>query len=388
MKFSLFYEMQISGPDGASESQTFRNCVEQAVLADKLGYHCIWAVEHHGLYEYSHSSAPEVFLSFVAAKTERIRIGHGVSLTPGKFNHPIRIAERVATLDILSGGRVSWGSGKSSSNVEADLFGIDKGDLHSQWEEALEMVPRMWTEDVFSWQGTHYNIPPAHIVPKPVQRPHPPLFGASSRIESLMKLGTMGIGALNFSMSSYNDLKQHVRVYKNLAKNANPVHWQRNNHFAVTANTCILENDDEACFHGIRGARYFKDTLKLYYNGDRPPLGSLQVNRSELSSLAIELTKQFRLNEDTQLLSIVGDPSIAIEKVKMFQDAGVDELILIMQLGTVPHEITMRSLQCFAEQVMPCFPDNDNETTIPALQEDKEEELDMAGVSSRKRRFL
>src|SRR5437867_3758778 len=118
MKFSVFYEMQLSGPTRAAEAQLFRDCLEQVQLADELGYHCVWEVEHHGLFEYSHSSAPEVFLSFAAARTKRIRLGHGVTLLPGRYNHPLRIAERIATLDILSGGRVSSGSGKSSSLLE------------------------------------------------------------------------------------------------------------------------------------------------------------------------------------------------------------------------------------------------------------------------------
>jgi alkanesulfonate monooxygenase SsuD/methylene tetrahydromethanopterin reductase-like flavin-dependent oxidoreductase (luciferase family) len=118
MKFSLFYEMQMSQPTRDKEAECFRNCLEQAELADRAGYDCIWAVEHHGLLEYSHSSAPEIFLSFVAARTTRIRVGHGVTLAPFRYNHPLRIAERIAALDILSGGRVNWGSGKSSSKVE------------------------------------------------------------------------------------------------------------------------------------------------------------------------------------------------------------------------------------------------------------------------------
>ncbi len=108
MKFSLLYEMQISEPTGESEAQLFHDCLEQCILADEIGYHCVWEVEHHGLFEYSHSSAPEIFLSFVAARTKRIRVGYGVTLLPYRYNHPIRIAERIATLDILSGGRVDW----------------------------------------------------------------------------------------------------------------------------------------------------------------------------------------------------------------------------------------------------------------------------------------
>ena len=184
MKFSLFFEMQISEPTRAKEAQMFHDCLEQAVLADELGYHCVWEVEHHGLYEYSHSSAPEIFLSFVAARTERIRIGHGVTLLPYRYNHPIRIAERIATLDILSGGRVNWGSGKSSSLVEQQAFENDIPTLHDQWLEAVEMIPRMWTADVFSHKGRFFDIPPTQIIPKPVQQPHPPMFAACSKPES------------------------------------------------------------------------------------------------------------------------------------------------------------------------------------------------------------
>src|SRR4051795_10917518 len=159
MKFSLFFEMQLSRPTRSTEAQVFRDCVEQAVLAEALGYHCIWEVEHHGLLEYSHSSAPEVFLAFVAARTKRIRLGHGVTLLPYRYNHPIRIAERIATLDILSGGRVNWGSGKSSSLVEQVAFENDIKSLHEQWLEALEMIPRMWSADVFSHKGKFFDIP-------------------------------------------------------------------------------------------------------------------------------------------------------------------------------------------------------------------------------------
>src|SRR5438045_7054154 len=161
--------MQLVDPTPEREAVLFRNCLEQAVLADALGYHCVWAVEHHGLYEYSHSSAPEVFLSFVAAKTTRIRIGHGVTLLPYRYNHPIRIAERIATLDILSGGRVNWGTGKSSSQVEQQAFETRPEELHAQWLEAVEMIPRMWASDVFEHHGKYFHLPPTQIIPKPVQ---------------------------------------------------------------------------------------------------------------------------------------------------------------------------------------------------------------------------
>src|SRR5262249_17906172 len=192
MKFSIFFEMQIADPTAAKEAQTFHDCVEQSVLADELGYHCVWEVEHHGLYEYSHSSAPEIFLSFVAAKTKRIRIGHGVTLLPFRYNHPIRIAERVATLDILSGGRVNWGSGKSSSLVEQVAFENEIPKLHDQWLEAVEMIPRMWAADVFEHKGKFFQVAPIQIVPKPIQKPHPPMFAACSNPDSAAYVRRLG----------------------------------------------------------------------------------------------------------------------------------------------------------------------------------------------------
>ena len=140
MNFSLFFEMQISEPTPVSERRVFHDCVEQAVLAEQLGFDGIWQVEHHGLYEYSHSSAPEVFLGYLAAKTNRVRLGHGVTLTPHRYNHPIRIAERIATLDILSEGRVNWGSGKSASAVEKQAFENDEGQLHDQCNNGSNLL--------------------------------------------------------------------------------------------------------------------------------------------------------------------------------------------------------------------------------------------------------
>ena len=142
MRFSLLLELQIASPNAASERQLFHDTVEQTVLADQCGYYGAWAVEHHGLYEYSHSSAPEVLLSYIAARTTRLLLGHAVTLTPWRYNHPIRVAERIATLDILSNGRARWGSGKSASLNEQSTFQIDRTELDGQWREAIDMIPK------------------------------------------------------------------------------------------------------------------------------------------------------------------------------------------------------------------------------------------------------
>ncbi len=355
MKFSVFYEMQIADPTRAGEAQLFRDCVEQATLADELGYHCVWEVEHHGLYEYSHSSAPEVFLAFVAARTRRIRLGHGVTLLPFRYNHPIRIAERVATLDILSGGRVNWGSGKSSSLVEQVAFENDVKTLHEQWLEAVDMIPRMWSADVFSHEGRFYKIAPTRIVPKPVQQPHPPMFAACSKPDSAAAVGKIGLGALNFAMGSDDDLSQKVADYRRAVAGAHPVGRQVNDHFACTPATLVLEDDREACRHGLRGARFFSESMARYYLSGTRPTGRLDVPRDFLAPADLEAARAARNAPGSTVNVVVGDPVAARETVQRFVDVGVDELILVMQMGTVPHELVMRSLRVFAEKVAPHF---------------------------------
>lgn len=355
MKFSLFFEMQISEPTRASERQLFHDCVAQAVLAEQVGFDAIWEVEHHGLYEYSHSSAPEVFLSYVAAKTKRLRLGHGITLTPHRYNHPIRIAERVATLDILSEGRVNWGSGKSSSAVEKVAFENRLDEIHDQWLEALQMIPQMWQQDVFQWKGRYYNIAPTQVVPKPVQQPHPPIFAACSKPESAKSVGALGIGALNFALGTDQFLKQKVADYRAAVAAARPRQYHKHNHFACTPPTLVLPDDRKACQYGFRGARFFAESMATYYFGSERPVGRLSVPRDFLSDDELQNAMAFRGASGSQCNAIIGDPSAACEMVQRFADVGVDELICVMQMGTVPHELILESIRTFGEQVIPRF---------------------------------
>jgi alkanesulfonate monooxygenase SsuD/methylene tetrahydromethanopterin reductase-like flavin-dependent oxidoreductase (luciferase family) len=355
MKFSLFFEMQMSRPTRKMEAQTFRDCVEQATLADQLGYHCVWEVEHHGLFEYSHSSAPEIFLSFVAARTQRIRLGHGVVLLPYRYNHPIRVAERIATLDVLSGGRVNFGTGKSSSLTEQDAFECDRKQLHEQWLEALELIPHMWSSDVFQHKGRFFDIPPTQVVPKPVQQPHPPLFAACSKPDSAALVGSLGLGALNFAFGTDDYLAVKVADYRAAVKAARPVGRAVNDWFACTPPTLCLRDDKKACEYGFRGARFFAESMARYYFSGRRPQGHLDVPRDFLAPDDLEAARAARNAPGSQMAALVGDPASVRESLARWKDVGVDELILVMQMGTVPHELAMESIRTFAEDVMPHF---------------------------------
>jgi alkanesulfonate monooxygenase SsuD/methylene tetrahydromethanopterin reductase-like flavin-dependent oxidoreductase (luciferase family) len=355
VKFSLFFEQQLSDPTRETERQIFHDSLEQAMLADELGYHCVWAVEHHGLFEYSHSSAPEIFLSFVAAKTKRIRIGHGCTLLPFRYNHPIRVAERIATLDILSDGRVNWGTAKSVTRVEREAFEIDATVVHRQWLEALRIIPRMWSEVDFAYEGEFFQIPPIRVIPKPVQVPHPPIFAACSKPEQAVAVGELGIGALNLAIYHDEMLAERVQGYRMAIGRAQaPVGSEVNNHFSCNPASLILKDDRRACRYGLQGARFFLQSM-VHYSGKERPIGPTSAMRGMPDEEDIERFRVARNTPGSQLSSLIGDPPCVRETVQRFQKAGVDELILVMQTGTTPHQLVMESIETFAEEVMPHF---------------------------------
>ncbi len=195
----------------------YREALEQVELADRLGFDYVWEVEHHFLEEYSHSSAPEVFLAAASQRTTRIRLGHGIVNVMPSVNHPARIAERLATLDLVSGGRVDFGTGESSSAAELGGFLIDREHKREMWHEALDATTRMLAEEPFAGiEGQFVQMPPRNVVPKPLQRPHPPIWVACSRRETIHLAGRNGIGALSFSFVEPEDAAKWVQEYYEL----------------------------------------------------------------------------------------------------------------------------------------------------------------------------
>ncbi|HVM95055.1 MAG TPA: LLM class flavin-dependent oxidoreductase, partial [Candidatus Acidoferrales bacterium] len=224
MKFDLLYELQAPKPHAEdSIHRCYKDSLAQIELADRVGFHTVWAVEHHFLVEFAYLSAPEVFLAAAAARTKNIRIGHGVVLLPHKFNHPIRVAERVAALDLISDGRVEFGTGRSSQ-YEQEGFEIDTTVSRDMWQESLEIIPRMWTEDPFEYVGRFVKIPARSVIPKPLQRPHPPIWMAATSPTSWEIAGRNGIGILGLTIFvSVPQLEERIRAYKAALREAKPV---------------------------------------------------------------------------------------------------------------------------------------------------------------------
>jgi alkanesulfonate monooxygenase SsuD/methylene tetrahydromethanopterin reductase-like flavin-dependent oxidoreductase (luciferase family) len=196
VEVSLMYEL--TAEDGTNDElvrRLFQETIEQVQLADRLGYRRVWFTEHHFLPDLSQSSAPEIMLSYLAAKTDNIRLGHGVVLLPHVINHPARVAERIAVLDVLSGGRVDFGTGRALNPGELEAFGVDPDESREQWLESLQAIPKMWMQNKFSADGKWLKFPERQVVPKPVQSPHPPIFTAATQPSTIQMAGEMGIGA-------------------------------------------------------------------------------------------------------------------------------------------------------------------------------------------------
>ena len=217
MKFGLFYELQLPKPADQDqwspddEQKIYHDMLDQVELADSLGFDYVFEVEHHFLEEYSHSPAPELVMAALSQRTKNIRLGHGIVLTPPGYNHPARVAERISALDILSNGRVEFGSGESASEMELNGFGVQRGLKKAMWEESTREIANMMVQTPYQgFQGEFFSMPPRNVIPKPLQRPHPPLWVAASRRETTMLAARFGMGSLGFGFETPEELAAQV----------------------------------------------------------------------------------------------------------------------------------------------------------------------------------
>ncbi len=374
MKFDLLYELQTPKPhDERSEWRAYQEALEQIELADRLGFDTVWAVEHHFLVEFAHSSAPEVFLTAAAARTRRIRIGHGVVLLPSKFNHPIRVAERAAALDLISDGRLEFGTGRSSQYEQAG-FEIDTEQSRDMWQESLEMIPRMWTEDPFEHRGRFVSVPPRSIIPKPLQKPHPPMWMAATSPQSWEIAGRNGIGILGLTIFvSVPQLQERVRAYREALKQATPVGRFINDRVGAFTIVHAAETRQQAIANGATDAaiNYLLYAFRILGGGANPGDAGMQRDRAadEIKSTPYRdlIAKEYPIivkmmkNEctfedlDQEDMVIVGDVDECARKVERYQRAGLDHFIALMQCDRIPHEKVMRSIELFGKEIVPRF---------------------------------
>ena len=377
MKFGIFYEHQLPRPwDEGSELKLIQDALDQVELADRLGFDVVWEVEHHFLEEYSHSSAPEVFLAAASQRTKDIRLGHGIIQTAPAYNHPARTAERLATLDLVSGGRVEFGSGESSSEAELGGFGIDPITKREAWLEGLQVTLRCMTETPFTGvDGTFVQMPPRNVVPKPVQKPHPPLWVACSRRDTILLAAEKGIGSLTFAFIDPEEAVHWVTDYETtLAERCVPVGEVINANVACVTPMMCAPTEEQAVDRGLEGGNFFGYSLGHYYIfGDHVP-GTTDVwkefieRRAERgfspdieAALAEErLGAKVASGDTTGLRGATGTPAQLREYLGRYEEAGVDQLIFVMQAGKNRHEDICEAMELFGTEVLPEFKERDD----------------------------
>jgi alkanesulfonate monooxygenase SsuD/methylene tetrahydromethanopterin reductase-like flavin-dependent oxidoreductase (luciferase family) len=374
VKFGLFFEHQVPRPwaDG-DEQRVFAEALEQIEIADGLGFDCAWLVEHHFLEEYSHSSAPDLFLAAASQRTSRIRLGHGIVHTVPAINHPARVAERIATLDVLSAGRVEFGTGEGSAAAELDAFGVVPADKRAMWEEGVRVALRCLTETPFTgYAGEYVRMPPRNVVPKPVQRPHPPVWVACSRRETIHLAAQHGIGALAFAFFDPEEARHWVDdYYATLATEGVPVGDAVNANVACVTSFFCHPDEAEAVRRGAEGVNFIGYSLGHYYVFGRhvPGAGNLwedyRERRAERGfdpeAVALAAQNPDRLGAKavsegtTGLRGAMGTPEQVRDYMRRYEDCGVDQVILSCAAGRNRHEHIIESLELFAREVMPEF---------------------------------
>lgn len=368
MKFSLIFEGQMNDASPSNEQKVLRDCVDQAVFAEEMGFDAIWAVEHHALTWYAHMSAPEIFLSFVAAKTSRIRLGHGCVLMPFGFNHPVRVAERVAMLDVLSNGRLDVGAGRGATQQEMGMFGVQVQDTYPQVEETLRILSQIWREERFEWSSDLMTIPNRPIHPHPVQTPHPPMFMACTKRDTVKLAAELGIGALVMGFGGPSEVAELRGIYDEAIATRSGdrfVSDHANNHLSALCPSVVLDDAAEALRIGTRGQRFFAESIHHWYGTGLPPALDVDAGDDVAAMAADAKHVVARLSEmnipaspsATTIYEVpqhaYGDRHQAICYARELIAAGADEIMVICQLGTVSHEVSMETIRQWGEYVIP-----------------------------------
>src|SRR5215831_4275461 len=312
MKFGIFYEISVPRPWGRdTEKVVYDRCLEQVKLADELGFDSVWAVEHHFLEEYSHCPAPELFLTACAMVTKKMRVGHGIVVCVPEFNHPIKIAERTAVLDILSGGRLEVGTGRSATWTELGGFRANPDETKKTWDEFVHCLPKMWTQERYSYQGRSWSMPQRTIVPKPFQKPHPPMWVAVTSPGTEIDAAERGMGSLGLTFGGFAEQEEKVKRYRKIIRSCEPV-GEFINESVSTVNFLYCHEDD-----------------------------------------AVGVT--------------TGNPERLVREMKKWESVGVDRVnFLLNALETVPQDQVLNSLRLFAKEVMPHFEKKSNQAEAAA----------------------
>ena len=387
MKFGLLYETQrpYQGTD-IDWNALYKETLAQCELADQVGFDNLWFVEHHFLTGFSGSPCPEVLFGALSQITKQIRIGFGVCILP--YHHPVRVAERVAMVDQLTDGRVEFGTGRSNAYEQMGL-GIDPRETRERWEESISMLPKIWQSDEFSYEGKFWSVPSRRVLPKPYQKPHPRMYLACTQADSFRFAAEKGIGVLSSASYATSVLTEHVKNYRENIKNAEPVGAFVNNFWGNNVHAFCGPDNQEA-------RELCAQSMKTFFGPDKPYIAGrvgayeelleawggvpdhLQADfgrwlrqsddahkeQAEQAGLSLDAgpgaarAAVAQLDADTLCdrgVIIGGDPESCIKAIQMYEEIGVDQVMMIMQTETIPHEKVMSSIEMFGKHVFPAF---------------------------------
>lgn len=354
--FGVFFELSVPRPfTPEGEHRVLLHALEQARLADELGFTCAWAVEHHFLEEYSHSSAPELFLTAIAMQTRRLRVGHGAVVCVPEINHPIRVAERAAFLDQLSGGRLELGTARSSTWTEIGGFGANPDDTKKDWDEYVRVLPQMWTRETFRYRGRCFSMPERAVLPKPLQKPHPPLWVTVTSPGTELDAADRGLGCLGVATASFAEQERRTREYHRRIQLCEPAGAAVNDRVATLNFLYCHEDPDVAAERGLRFLGTFGLlNAHLLFTREVFPTRAYQ----SLANLAPAPTRRGGPGERPAVPEgmCLGTPDQIVQAIKRWESIGVDQINFLLNAAEVlPQEQVLDSLRLFAREVMPVF---------------------------------
>ena len=357
MKFGIFFEMSTPRPfSNGIEKQVYDNALEQARLADELGFDYVWAVEHHFLEEYSHCSAPEVVLAAVAGQTSRIRVGHGAVVCVPEMNHPIRVAERAAALDIISGGRLEFGTARSSTWTELGGFEADPDHTKKSWDEYVRVLPRMWSDETFSYDGLSFSMPERAVLPKPVQKPHPPMWVTVTSPGTELDAADRGLGCLGVAAAGYDEQERRTKEYHRRIQQCDPVSSVVNDNVTTLNFLYCHEDPATAAARGMQMVGLFGlANSHLLWTREAYPTRAYQSLGNLAPRTGIDASSpgaKYGIPEGI----VVGDPDLVAAAIERWESVGVDGInFLVNALEVLPQEQVLESMRLFATEVMPRF---------------------------------
>jgi alkanesulfonate monooxygenase SsuD/methylene tetrahydromethanopterin reductase-like flavin-dependent oxidoreductase (luciferase family) len=351
VKFGLMTQIQMPRPWGPNAEVTaYRNAVTQAITAEAAGFSHFWTTEQHFFYEIGHSPCPDILLAAVSERTSRIRLGFAVMLMT--VHNPFIVAEKIATLDVLSNGRVDFGMGRGSTSYMVDAFGVDAISSREQANETTEAVLRMFKEEKFAgFKGKHYDLPERHVVPKPVQKPHPPLWIAASNLDTYEHAARMGVGVIGVTRNSVSETRSAISQYRELIRGDRTgfIGAYPNEHVGVFALACVHDDD--------RTGRDVACAAARWYNGDND--ATLNKVRFGTAGGLEKVVAKFRSRTNDELLedgmAIGGNPDTVSRIVEKWHNAGVDQMIFVLQAGRTTHDQVMHSIELIGTKVIPRF---------------------------------